>query len=86
MIVAHRFFQAASSTQAPSPANASNSTSVEDASLDPQAGDAGSVANASLIGAAHGLLQPLMLRRLKGDVLSGELPPKVCGGTKSFLP
>ena len=36
-----------------------------------------SVANASLIHAAHRLLQPLMLRRLKRDVLIGELPPKV---------
>jgi hypothetical protein len=37
----------------------------------------GGVANASLIGAAHGLLRPLILRRLKCDVLGGELPPKV---------
>jgi hypothetical protein len=35
------------------------------------------VANASLINAAHRLLQPLMLRRLKREVLGGELPPKV---------
>jgi hypothetical protein len=37
----------------------------------------GGVANASLIGAAHELLRPLILRRLKSDVLGGELPPKV---------
>lgn len=35
------------------------------------------VADAGLIVKAHHLLQPLMLRRLKKDVLSTELPPKI---------
>ena len=35
------------------------------------------VVDAELMAAAHGLLQPLMLRRLKKDVLNMELPPKI---------
>jgi ribosomal protein L12E/L44/L45/RPP1/RPP2 len=35
------------------------------------------VVDAKLVESAHTLLQPLMLRRLKRDVLSAELPPKI---------
>jgi SNF2 family DNA or RNA helicase len=35
------------------------------------------VVDAKLVESAHMLLQPLMLRRLKRDVLSAELPPKI---------
>jgi SWI/SNF-related matrix-associated actin-dependent regulator of chromatin subfamily A member 5 len=35
------------------------------------------VVDAKLVESAHTLLQPLMMRRLKRDVLSAELPPKI---------